>query len=125
MNENLYLEIRKERMKQGLSQKQLGEMVGLPQQAINRIEQGQRKLDIELFEKLCQALKTEKIGSYNKNIAQALKNATITTHILYGDPEKEERMSSLFEVLNDSGQDKAIEQVELLTKIPEYTKKED
>lgn len=124
MNENLYLEIRKERMKQGLSQKQLGEMVGLPQQAINRIEQGQRKLDIELFEKLCQALKTEKIGSYNKNIAQALKNATITTHTLYGDPEKSERINSFFEMLNDSGQDKAIEQVELLTKIPEYTKKD-
>lgn len=67
MNESLYLRIREERIKQGLSQKELGEMVGLPQQAINRIEQGQRKLDVELFEKLCQVLKIKQIGSFSVN----------------------------------------------------------
>ncbi len=67
MTESLYLKIREERIKQGLSQKELGEMVGLPQQAINRIEQGQRKLDVELFEKLCQVLKIKKIGSFSVN----------------------------------------------------------
>lgn len=66
-NSNLHLTIREERIKQGLSQKELGEMVGLPQQAINRIEQGQRKLDVELFEKLCKALKITKIGSFTIN----------------------------------------------------------
>ena len=66
-NSNLHLKIREERIKQGLSQKELGEMVGLPQQAINRIEQGQRKLDVELFEKLCQVLKIKKIGSFSVN----------------------------------------------------------
>ena len=66
-NSNLHLEIRKARIKQGLSQKELGEMVGLPQQAINRIEQGQRKLDVELFEKLCKSLNIKKIGSFTVN----------------------------------------------------------
>ncbi len=66
-NSNLHLKIREERIKQGLSQKELGELVGLPQQAINRIEQGQRKLDIELFEKLCKALNIKKIGSFTVN----------------------------------------------------------
>lgn len=65
MPESLYFKIREERIKKGLSQKELGEMVGLPQQAINRIEQGQRKLDVELFEKLCKALKIKKIGSFS------------------------------------------------------------
>ena len=63
-NSNLHLKIREERIKQGVSQKELGEMVGLPQQAINRIEQGQRKLDVELFEKLCKALNIKKIGNF-------------------------------------------------------------
>lgn len=66
-NSNLHLKIREERIKQGVSQKELGEMVGLPQQAINRIEQGQRKLDVELFEKLCKALNIKKIGSFTVN----------------------------------------------------------
>lgn len=66
-NSNLHLEIRKARINQGLSQKELGEMVGLPQQAINRIEQGQRKLDVELFEKLCKSLNIKKIGSFTVN----------------------------------------------------------
>lgn len=60
MPESWNLIIREERIKQGISQKELGEMIGLPQQAINRIEQGQRKIDIELFEKLCTALKFDK-----------------------------------------------------------------
>ncbi len=68
MTESLYLKIREERIKQGLSQKELGEMVGLPQQTINRIEQGQRKLDVELFEKLCHVLKIKKIGSFSVNL---------------------------------------------------------
>ena len=66
-NSSLYLTIREERIRQGLSQKELGEMVGLPQQAINRIEQGQRKLDVELFEKLCKSLNIKKIGSFTVN----------------------------------------------------------
>lgn len=36
--------------------------------------------------------------------------------------DKKLELSSLFDQLNDPGQDKAIEQVELLTKIPEYQK---
>ena len=35
---------------------------------------------------------------------------------------KSDRINELFDMLNDKGKDKAIEQVELLTKIPEYTK---
>lgn len=39
------------------------------------------------------------------------------------DLTKEENIITNFRHLNDKGQDKAIEQVEMLTKIPEYQKK--
>ena len=35
---------------------------------------------------------------------------------------KTEKITEMFDILNDVGQDKAIEQVEMLTKIPEYRK---
>lgn len=53
---DIFSEIRKERIKQGMSQKELGELVGVPQQTINRIEHGLRKLDMGLFEEICGAL---------------------------------------------------------------------
>lgn len=90
MNESLYLKIREERIKQGLSQKELGEMVGLPQQAINRIEQGQRKLDVELFEKLCQVLKIKKIGSFSVDFISSYYQTDIedtSTNIILTDSD--------------------------------------
>lgn len=178
MPENLYLKIREERIKQGLSQKELGEMVGLPQQAINRIEQGQRKLDVELFEKLCKALKIRKIGSFNVNIISSYyktdtdniepcdtdeSHVNLLIHDLMSQLKESENLSrqtmddltnvlitskdklfnntnsaitqltealsscyrgndllNNYQKLNAKGQDKAVEQVEMLTKIPEY-----
>lgn len=62
MDECIYLKLRDARIKQGLSQKELAEKVGLTQQAINRLEQGYKKnIGIELLEKLCRILKIEKI----------------------------------------------------------------
>lgn len=64
MPDNLYLKLREERIKRGMSQKELGDLVGVPQQVINRLEQGQRKLDVELFEKICRALAIKRIGVF-------------------------------------------------------------
>lgn len=65
MLENLYLKFREERIKQGLSQKELAEKVGLTQQAINRFEHGQKKIDLELAGKLCKVLNIKKLGSFD------------------------------------------------------------
>lgn len=67
MINNVYKVFREERIKQGMSQKKLGELVGVPQQVINRLEQGQRKIDLELLEKLCIALKIYRISSHRSN----------------------------------------------------------
>lgn len=150
-NSNLHLTIREERIKQGLSQKELGEMVGLPQQAINRIEQGQRKLDVELFEKLCKALKITKIGSFTVNfISSYYEMDTGNDPICYVDnledelspdgslsydnsysfasQKKEQGEKTLladYRGLNEIGQLEARKRVSELTELPRYTKSDD
>lgn len=54
--EDIYKKIRQLRIEKGISQKALGEKCGLTQQAINRIEQGQRNIDIDLLLKITNAL---------------------------------------------------------------------
>lgn len=48
--------IRKYRIKNGFSQKELGEKCGLTQQAINRIEHGKRNIESELLIKFVKIL---------------------------------------------------------------------
>ena len=54
--EDIYKKLRQIRIEKGISQKSLGEKCGLTQQAINRIEQGQRKIDLDLLLKMSDAL---------------------------------------------------------------------
>lgn len=95
MPNNLYIKLREERIKQGVSQKELGSQVGVPQQVINRLEQGHRKLDVELFEKICKALKIKHIGSFgidyviDYNKTEPLSN-TIATYFEGEEFTKEE-----------------------------------
>lgn len=54
--ENIYKKLRQIRIDKGFSQKTLGEKCGVTQQAINRIEQGQRKIDLDLLLRMSDAL---------------------------------------------------------------------
>ena len=54
--EDIDKKIRQHRIEKGISQKALGEKCGLTQEAINRIEQGQRNIDIDLLLKITNAL---------------------------------------------------------------------
>ena len=128
-NSNLHLKIREERIKQGLSQKELGEMVGLPQQAINRIEQGQRKLDVELFEKLCQVLKIKKIGSFSVNFISSYYHTEPIDISEYEQNQEQETVAvqlkdilGAYNRLNNAGRKEAVKRVDELTEIPRYTK---
>lgn len=54
--DNICRRIRELRIEKGFSQKYIGEQCGLTQQAINRIEQGNRKIDIDLLFRISNAL---------------------------------------------------------------------
>lgn len=83
--EDIYKKLRQIRIEKGLSQKTLGEKCGLTQQAINRIEQGQRKIDLDLLLRMSEALKVSvsEILSYENMIG----NVTPSGDIVYIDSD--------------------------------------
>lgn len=122
------------RQKKGLTQKQLGDLCGMADSAIRRYESGRANPKIETLEKIAIALdisiddlSIQKKGILDKFI-DILKLDYYDDEIL-DDLQKEAfknkntKMQNLMLELNHLGQDKAIEQVELLTKIPEYQRK--
>lgn len=118
--------IKKARKNKGLTQKQLAEKAGLATVTIQQYERHLRIPRLENIIKIAQALDVpteslfgavcispatefdrEKLDFYNPGIFS-------DANIRY--------VSKLLEQLNLKGQEKAIEQIQLLTKIPEYRK---
>lgn len=102
------------RKQKGYSQEKLAELVAISKMSIRRYETNERQPSLEILNKIATALDIDVWELYND----------------YGIPvspdnKNMEIMSDLMENLNTPGQDKAIEQVELLTKIPEYQKKDE
>ncbi|HBA46329.1 MAG TPA: hypothetical protein DCZ91_00710 [Lachnospiraceae bacterium] len=128
--------IRKEK---GMTLQQIANIMGCSPQLISQYENGKRIPKLKTIRKIATALgvyisdlvddwskfsQEEIIDDFSDKVTDALKNATVNTSTSYGDPEKSERMDRLFNMLNDTGQDKAIEHIELLTKVPEYRKED-
>ena len=107
-----------------LSQKQLAEQIGVSQASINYWEKGQRTPSIDAAQKLANFFKipiSELLEPTTAKLFDDMNSLFSDTGTLEFNI-KENTMNELFHCLNDRGQDKAIEQVELLTKIPEYRK---
>lgn len=121
-SENLY----KIRRKKKLSQKKLAELANVSQASVNYWEKGQRTPSMEAIEKLAKALEVPILELYGlKPETVEVKPVGIVTAITENLVQKEldeleDKMLFFFDDLNITGKDKAIEQVELLTKIPEY-----
>lgn len=119
--------IRAARKSRGLTQKQLAEKSGLAVITIQQYERNLRQPRLENIKKIALAL--------NMLTDDLLSPVTLfattdfdTEKMEYWDPDcftesHTLKLNTLFKRLNALGQEKAIEQVELLTKIPEYTQK--
>lgn len=143
------MNIRKYRTEKGLSQRELGELVGMTQQQIAQYENGKRKPKLETLDKLAKALGVKPGQLYfdeyieyehytppeslrdmvekRKKIAldvdrQALMKAIDKAPGAGNTPL--EQITAAFTKLNEKGQEKAASYVEDLTKIPEYKKTE-
>lgn len=134
--------IRTLRTKKGLTQKQLGDLCGMADSAIRRYENGRANPKIETLQRIAAALDVKIYYSEDGKPCfldkilestgeKAFKSIIANQKDIY---EKVAEMPEttpdtlildLYHQLNDTGQDKALEQVELLTKIPEYRKDED
>ena len=117
--------IRNLRKKKGLTQKKLGELSGINEVQIRQYELGKVQPKMVTLKKLATALDTDEWHLLNLTesplktpfpISAIVNNAV--NKIL--DDVEPKRMMYFFKLLNKEGQAKAIEQVEMLTKIPEY-----
>lgn len=123
--------IKEIRLSKGLTQKQLGELCGMSESMIRQYELGYRNPKRETIEKIADALGCQitdieesilvkRLSVFANRLHQLSLGHDLTQIELLDD--KTIKVNNLFEQLNDIGQDKAIDQVELLTKIPEYQK---
>lgn len=119
--------IKKYRTEQGLTQKKLGELCGIADSNIRKYESGRQNPKIETLQKIADALGVPVNRFIARSIVIPVRTPTPEEQRERKQEQKElaflNKMDSFREKLNDKGQDKAIEQVELLTKIPEYQRK--
>ncbi len=116
--------IRAARKNIGLTQKALGDKCQMPDSQIRQYELGMVNPKVETLKRIADALNIPVSELIDPAVFQLSKDVidlfsgsdTLNLDI------KGTKINELFFELNDMGQDKAIEQVELLTKIPEYKK---
>lgn len=121
--------IRKYRIQKGMTQKKLGELCGIADSNIRKYETGKQTPKINTLQRIADALEVSiyNLMEFDEDYSVSDKKRMIKylrqlesgiNHIEMSDFV----MTGLMYQLNDKGQEKAIEQVELLTKIPEYRK---
>lgn len=112
-----------------MTQAQLADAVNVSEMSIRRYEtlgKGNREPGYKTILSLCEILgirpsdlvETTKYSHVSNNLRESLQNATI----IKTENKDFEKLAVAFSKLNNSGQKKAVEQVNLLTKIPEYQK---
>ena len=119
--------IKRIRLEQGLTQKELAKKCNMYESQIRKYETGKANPKKETLEKIASALSVPVTALYSDSsiLIQEIGQAAFSAlSILEKDCEKESRLIKAYRSLNPKGQDKAIEQVEMLTKIPEYRKEE-
>lgn len=124
--------IRHIRKRKGLTQKELGEKLGISQAAIGQFEKSTRPPKVETISKIAFALDASIydltqdtsgwVGFSDEDFQNLKKFMNEDGKSIF--QLKVNNLVEPFSKLNDLGQEKAIEQVEILTKIPEYRKED-
>ena len=134
---NIGKNIKKYRKEAGLTQKKLGELSGTSERTIQQYETGKRQPRLEQLCKVADALNVEldelmggimsfdtgeefKKAWSERTQNQPANNCDSLTVVYHNISEKDKKIISCFLKLNTIGQEKAIELVDMLTKIPEY-----
>lgn len=134
-------QIKKNRQEKGLSQKALGQLLGVSQQMVGQYESPNANLKLGTLQKIAIALDIDinnllnstledspvyralkRNNSLDSDFAHDFLNRILTERIDWQPIDIE--MIKIFKTLNETGQTKAIERIEELTEIPRYTKKE-
>ena len=117
------------RVQASMTQKELAEKLHVSQNAVFNWENGKREPGLDMIEKIAKLFmvkpsyllgyETEFIKPQN-SLKYSLNNITL----LKTNNQKLENVVRSFSRLNSKGQEKAVEQLELLAKIPEYQKEQ-
>ena len=102
------------RKEKGYTQKQIAEKCGMATGTIQQYELNKREPRQEQLRKIADALGVDPFSLYSFDMASEALEKNID--------KKESSLLDSYRQLSPLGQDKAIEHVELLTKIPEYRK---
>jgi len=118
--------IRAARKKAKLTQKELAEKSGLATITIQQYERNLREPRLENIKKIANALDVSVDSLFGDSRIGLMTEFDLEKwDFIYPGIFEEgntRKLNELFKALNNNGQNKAIEQVELLTKIPEYRK---
>ena len=111
-------------MQKGLTQKQLAEKSGVAEITIRQYESDKREPKITQLQKIIVALDLESIRDVvDYPMGSTKYNKIFDSYGVYLSPKERDLLNN-FKELNDIGKSKALEQLELLTKIPEYQRTE-
>ena len=119
-------QIRAIRKHHNLTQKELADFAHIAVVTLQQYETGKRQPRLEQLQKIASVFGGSVEDIFELEIPQLSKadHALIQMSLAGLDHiwNKEKRIAHEFNKLNDDGKDKAIEHVEMLTKIPEYRK---
>ena len=121
MHEGIYIKL--ECQKAGLTQKELAEKAGLATITIQQYERNLRAPRLENLKKIAHALNipTEALfGDISIAFMTDLDEEKLNFLLENKSEQLMQDWNTLYKQLNDAGKAKAIEHLELLTKIPEY-----
>ena len=116
------------REKQGLTQKELGSLCGMADSAIRKYESGAVKPKMTTVSRIAKALGVETLiltkddPNYPITFSIPISELESTMKTMFGTDDIHRRISASLTKLNSTGQQKAVERVEELTKIPDYQK---
>lgn len=125
-NPQLGENLKRFRKKAGYTQEELANRTGLSKMSIRRYETGERQPSLEALDNIAKALDIDVWDLYQSYIIIPRGKDTPETQKAREEESKEleflDEMSYFYSLLNATGQYKALEQVEMLTKIPDYQK---
>ena len=117
------------RVQASMTQKELAEKLHVSQNAVFNWENGKREPGLDMIEKIAKLfmVKPPYLLGYETEFIKpqnSLKNSLNNITLLKTNNQKLENVVRSFSRLNSKGQEKAVEQLELLAKIPEYQKEQ-
>ena len=123
------------RMSKGVAQVQVADSLGIAKSTYSMYESGNREPNMEMLKKiaryfdvsldyLLETTANNELYDIINKLGQELENMNIPPAVVHIQAQNNNRtmLNQYFDMLNEAGQNKAVDQVEMLTKINEYRK---